>query len=564
MNFKNLAIIVKVAILLVLTDIAAIACISGLAYEMKSTTVSFNDLIHGQLAARKDLNLADRSIVWIERSIIQNIWATSDADNARFDADTRRGVADFRSAIQDAIRSNPDGASAYRGLLSRFNEVISSACAKAIELGNAATSLEGNSKAFKEMNASCEPVLTKLSGDISGAVKSLIDDSETMSVATTAQADFSVVAALVSAGVALVLALGLVIYLLRTTIIAPIRAIVATIAGLREGVLDRPVAGTDRGDEIGAIAKGLEVFRKRLQEAEELRSRQESEADTTMQNVRRRAADADAFIKRMNEVAVGFTQASGAVSEAARNLSATAEETSRQAQAVSGAAEDASNNVQTVASATEEMTASIREISEHVRNAATISEGASQEAERTEGDVRSLAESAGRIGEVVNLIASIASQTNLLALNATIEAARAGEAGRGFAVVASEVKQLASQTAKATEEIGSRIGEIQTATNRTVGSIGKIVTTIDEIRAISATISSAVETQGAATASIADNTRRAAEGAEAVTANISGVGQSAEMTGAASTELMRLSTGLSGQANDLEREVARFVERLRA
>jgi methyl-accepting chemotaxis protein len=178
--------------------------------------------------------------------------------------------------------------------------------------------------------------------------------------------------------------------------------------------------------------------------------------------------------------------------------------------------------------------------------------------------VKALSEAATKIGEVVDLINNIAGQTNLLALNATIEAARAGEAGRGFAVVASEVKQLAAQTARATEEIGSKINEIQSATNRTVGSIDKIVGTVAQIQQISTVIASAIEEQGAATGEISSNTQLAARGTEDVTNNINGVGRAAEMTGSASTQLMGLAGNLNTQAADLQKEVTEFVKQLRA
>jgi methyl-accepting chemotaxis protein len=210
------------------------------------------------------------------------------------------------------------------------------------------------------------------------------------------------------------------------------------------------------------------------------------------------------------------------------------------------------------------MSASIREIAGQVAKSSEVANTAAGEASRTEADVKALSEAATKIGEVVDLINNIAGQTNLLALNATIEAARAGEAGRGFAVVASEVKQLAAQTARATEEIGSKINEIQSATNRTVGSIDKIVGTVAQIQQISTVIASAIEEQGAATGEISSNTQLAARGTEDVTNNINGVGRAAEMTGSASTQLMGLAGNLNTQAADLQKEVTEFVKQLRA
>jgi methyl-accepting chemotaxis protein len=207
---------------------------------------------------------------------------------------------------------------------------------------------------------------------------------------------------------------------------------------------------------------------------------------------------------------------------------------------------------------------SVREINGQVSRTAEVAHEAASEANQTEAEIRILAQAAQGIGEVVNLINDIASQTNLLALNATIEAARAGEAGKGFAVVASEVKALATQTAQATKDIGDKVSQIQSATERTVVSIEKIVTTISDIRNISTILASAVEQQGAATNEIAGNTAKAADGTQAVTENIFGVGRAAETTGAASTQLMSLSGSLTSQANELQQEVRDFVKQVQS
>jgi methyl-accepting chemotaxis protein len=349
------------------------------------------------------------------------------------------------------------------------------------------------------------------------------------------------------------------------SITRPMGQLERSLAVIADGDLDNPITLVTRKDEIGRIALIVEKFRNSLLEA---RAASDVASQTEAKNVesmkRTRNQIADQFQAKMGILASGLAKSSSEVLGAAKNLSATAEETLRQAQAVSGSAEDASTNVQTVAASTEEMTASIREIAGQVAKSSDIANLAATEASRSESDVKALSEAAAKIGEVVDLINNIAGQTNLLALNATIEAARAGEAGRGFAVVASEVKQLASQTARATEEIRTKIEEIQSATNRTVGSIDNIVRTIGDIRQISTVIASAIEEQGAATRDISSNTHLAARGTEDVTNNINGVSRAAEMTGAASTQLMGLSGNLSTQATELQYEVADFVKQLRA
>ncbi len=370
--------------------------------------------------------------------------------------------------------------------------------------------------------------------------------------------------ALAILGGALVLAIGAALVVARS-ITVPIDLIGTAMHSLSGGNLTVVIPCVERGDELGKIARSLDVFKGSMTENKEMRD-QQSEGEKLGAERRRqeRRAIAEQFRTKMGSLADSFDTSSGEVSKAARDLSVTAEETSRQAQAVSGAAEQAAASVQTVAASTEEMSSSIREIASQVARSSEVANVAAAEAARTESEVKALSEAASKIGEVVDLINNIASQTNLLALNATIEAARAGEAGRGFAVVASEVKQLAAQTARATDEIGSKITEIQSATSRTVGSIDKIVSVVSQIQQISMIVSRAIEEQGAATGEISSSTQRAARGTEDVTNNINGVGQSAEMTRVASTHLMGMSNNLSTKAVQLQKEVADFVKQLQA
>ncbi|TBW32285.1 methyl-accepting chemotaxis protein [Siculibacillus lacustris] len=339
----------------------------------------------------------------------------------------------------------------------------------------------------------------------------------------------------------------------------PIETLTVAMTGIAGGRFDTPVPFAETTNEIGQMARALLAFRDGLIAAERQRREQSEREESERRRSLHREQLAGDFVGRMQALAAGFTQSSGEVASAAENLSATAEETTRQAQSVATAAEEAAANVQTVASSSEEMSASIREISGRVGHSTKVADTAVAEAESSNVRIRALATAASAIGEVINLIKGIADQTNLLALNATIEAARAGEAGRGFAVVAAEVKQLADQTAKATEVIGAKVGEIQQATDGTVTSMGEIAQIIAVIKETASAIADAIDQQGAATAEIARSCQQAATGTHQVTENISGVGRAAEMTGAASTRLMTLSGGLSEQAVDLRRVVESFV-----
>jgi methyl-accepting chemotaxis protein len=321
----------------------------------------------------------------------------------------------------------------------------------------------------------------------------------------------------------------------------------------------------DRTDEVGEMADAVQVFKENMIEADRLRAEQ---AQTEARAAAQRKADmhrlAGHFEDAVGDIVKTLSSSSTELEAAARTLSKTAENTQELSSVVSAASEEASTNVQSVASATEEMSSSVTEISRQVQDAARIAGAAVEQAQRTNDQVNKLSQAATRIGDVVELINTIAGQTNLLALNATIEAARAGEAGRGFAVVASEVKALAEQTAKATGEIGHQIADIQTATQESVVAIKEISGTIGRISEISSAIASAVEEQGAATQEIARNIQQAAQGTDQVAANISDVKQGAAETGSASTQVLASAQMLSKDSARLHSEVEQFLTTVRA
>lgn len=351
-----------------------------------------------------------------------------------------------------------------------------------------------------------------------------------------------------------------------------IRSIVRPIAGLRQAMegLANGQAGivvphVGSGDEIGAMARTVAVFQTNMHEIGRLRGEQEQVKDAT-ERARKDTLNrlADQFETRLGSLARVLGTASSELEGTAKALTTTAERATGQAQVVTGASGEASAGVQTVAAAAEELTASIGEINRQVTESARMTNETAEEAQRTSGIVQSLAQSAQRIGDVVGLITGIAGQTNLLALNATIEAARAGDAGKGFAVVASEVKNLASQTAKATEEIGTQITQIQEATHQVVRAIEGIVSRVDRANGISKSIATAIEEQGAATAEIARSVQRTAASTHEVASTITEVSHAAAETGTAAAQVLTAAGGLSRQAGAISAEVHSFAGSVRA
>jgi len=363
---------------------------------------------------------------------------------------------------------------------------------------------------------------------------------------------------------ALLVAGGL-FFLLGRSIVNPITAMTMAMRKIAQGDTSTSIPALERGDEVGAMAQSVKVFRDNMIEADRLRGEQEvlkAQADSERKLLLARMAD-----EFERGVRASLDNLSGAASEmqaTSRSMSSTAIEASQQATSVAAVAEQASANVQTVAAATEQLSSSVSEIGRQVTQSTEIASQAVAEANRTNLTVQGLSAAAQKIGDVVKLISDIASQTNLLALNATIEAARAGEAGRGFAVVANEVKSLASQTAKATDEISAQVGAMQGATTEAVQAIEGIGRTIGSINEITSAISTAVEQQGAATQEIARNVQEAALGTGQVSSNIASVNCAAEKTGSASNGVLASAEQLSKQAVTLRADVDRFLGNIRA
>jgi methyl-accepting chemotaxis protein len=411
--------------------------------------------------------------------------------------------------------------------------------------------------------------MRKHASEIEEVAKKLLESQNAARAQQQADSDATVARTLTMVGGFAIggLVLGcLLSFLIARGITRPVVGLVGAMRKLAEGDFSVVLPGLGRKDEVGDMAGAVETFKARAAEKAQREAEEKTEIDRKLAIERKAEMHklADHFENAVGEMIETVAAASTELEASAGTLTKTAETTEQLSTAVAAASEEASTNVQTVASASEEMSSTVNEISRQVQEAAKIAGEAVVQARETNEHINSLSQAATRIGDVVELINTIAGQTNLLALNATIEAARAGEAGRGFAVVASEVKTLAEQTAKATGEISSQVAGIQEATRGSVAAITGINGTIGRISEISATVASAVEQQGAATQEISRNVQQAAQGTSLVASNITDVQRGASETGTASAQVLTAAKSLSVESTRLKSEIAKFLATVRA
>ena len=399
---------------------------------------------------------------------------------------------------------------------------------------------------------------------IDDIVKKTTDDNAANETAATQRvATFTIMLWTISGAVFLIIGGGLLGVGLG--VIRPMTAMTGVMARLAGGNLYIEIPSLHRADEVGAMARAVQVFREnstRVQRMEseraELKLRAERERKEAMDRV------AEGFEKAIGKIVEAVSSASLEIETAAGSLTRTAETSHKLTATAASASDRSSGSARSAASASEELASSVDEISRQVKQSEDITHAAVRQAEQTNERIAELSQAASRIGEVVQMIAAVAEQTNLLALNATIEAARAGEAGRGFAVVASEVKALATQTAKATDEIGTQITQMQSATQQSVAAIKAISATISQISEISTTIAASIERQGSATQEIARNIQQAVQGTMEVGDCLANVNRGSADTSAAAEQVHGFSRSLSQEGNVLKLEVGKFLKTVRA
>jgi methyl-accepting chemotaxis protein len=357
---------------------------------------------------------------------------------------------------------------------------------------------------------------------------------------------------------------GIGILIIYRSIARPLSVITTTIKRVAEGAENVEVPHTDRGDEIGALSRAIQIFKESMDRNRHLNSQVLEDSRAREERARQIESSVEEFRGAIGGVLRAVTDNASAMRETAQSITKVASDANGRALAAASATEQASSNVNAVASAAEELSASVEEIGRQVRQSAGVVEQAGLRTEKSVTEIESLAAATQRIDGVLNLIQTIAEQTNLLALNATIEAARAGDAGRGFAVVAHEVKALAEQTAKATSEIGQNVSLIQSSTRNAVDAVREIGSAVSDINEVTSNIANAVGQQDAATREISSNAQSAAQGNETLVANIGSLSTAIGETNKAATSVLSASTDLTATAEILSREVDKFFHNLRA
>jgi methyl-accepting chemotaxis protein len=562
-KFENFKITAKILTLLGLLAFVSLGATVFSTGKMRYIDSTYADLIDGPGAASLTMTRAKGDIIYVNRSIYILLTDVTEEVGAQVAKEISDNQGYFNKQIKVAIESMPSKADDIKKAADIFASAMSGVCADTIKMAHSANA-DDKKRATVQMREKCDPALREATDSISVLTNAILkindkaeDDAQSVTNSTIRNTYIFVLGGLL-------VVLGLAIHLTRTAVSLPIQKISEALSELARNNLSVEVEGRGRKDEIGDMARAFESLHNNLIRARDLEAKQNTEDEVKSRRAEKLASLVRSFEGVIKGIVGGLSSSAGELQSHASSMSAASDQTQQQSSSVATATEQASANVSAVASAAEEMTASSREIGHQMDKASKLALDAVAETNRTSAVVDGLAQVAQKIGAVVELIQQIAGQTNLLALNATIEAARAGEAGKGFAVVASEVKSLANQTAKATEEISAQINDVQGATKSTVAAIKGIGSSITEISTVSSTIAAAIREQIAATGEISSNVQLAAQGTQEISQNIQGVAHAAHETGSVANTVLSTAKQLSGQAENLRKEVDQFLASLSA
>ncbi|RJF76222.1 methyl-accepting chemotaxis protein [Rhodopseudomonas palustris] len=560
MKLSNIKILYKILACFVLLSLVVGFGLWFSAAKMDEIDRTYAAMLENDVQGMKANFRANARVYNLGRLSWRVIAETDPAEMQKVGAEVATNQREFNDFIALAKRALPAYAADFEQIGKMFDDIMTGKFPP-IEWASAANRKDEAIRLAKEMATDNHALRSAQVAITQKLDKEFAEKSRAAAADVASTIKLTIV--LVGGGFVAVLAMAFA--LVQFGVARPLARLVGDLQSMARGQ-QVEIAGTDRGDEIGQTANAVNGIKLMLDDKARQEAAAKAEQDRRIAEQRKQdmAKLAGDFEAAVGEVIQTVSSASTELEASATTLTSTAERAQEVTTAVAAASEEASTNVQSVASATEEMASSVTEISRQVQDSARIACEAVAQAQRTNERVSELSQAAARIGDVVELINTIAGQTNLLALNATIEAARAGEAGRGFAVVASEVKALAEQTAKATGEISAQIGSIQSATDQSVVAIREIGQTISKMSEIASTIASAVEEQGAATQEISRNVQQAALGTQQVSGSVVDVQRGATETGSASVQVLAAARSLSRDSNRLKDEVGRFLSNVRS